>query len=201
MNALRSDLRVIADMIEPGASVLDLGCGDGALLASLIAQKQIKGRGIELKPEKVRAAIARGVPVIQGDVNQDLGYYPDKSYDYVVLSQTLQAMQDPKAILKELMRIGNRAIVSVPNFGHWKVRADLLLRGRMPVTKTLTYQWFDTPNIHFCTITDLVLLCEAMQITIERRLCVDYRGAPSNFTGRGFLANLLGQQGVFLLGH
>lgn len=196
---LRPDLQAIAGLIAPGASVLDIGCGDGVLLAWLVQHKQVEGRGIEIDTDNVNKAIALGVPVIQGDIETDLAFYPDRSFDVVVLGQTLQALRDPKAVLDELLRIGKTAIVSVPNFGNWKNRLYLALRGRMPVTSTLSYQWYDTPNIHFCTISDFVVLCEEMGIRIERRIWVDAEGKPSRFSGRGILANILGEQGVFVL--
>jgi methionine biosynthesis protein MetW len=159
----------------------------------------VDGRGIEIDQERVYRAISRGIPVIQGDVVMDLAHYPDQSYDIAVLSQTLQTMSDPRAVLEQLVRIGRKAIVSVPNFGHWRNRVQLLLRGRMPVTKTLSYEWYDTPNIHFCTITDFVILAEELGITIEDRVVVDAAGQKARFTGHGFKANLFGEQGVFLL--
>lgn len=196
---LRPDLAVIAALIRPGARVLDVGCGEGTLLRWLRDHKQVDGRGIEIDQPLVHRAIAEGIPVIQGDVDSDLPHYPDASYDYVILSQTLQAMRDPRAVLLDLVRIGREAIVSVPNFGHWRNRLHLALYGRMPVTKTLTYQWYDTPNIHFCTIRDFVILAESLGITIEARVMVDGRGHKAKFSGRGPAANLLGEQGVFLL--
>ncbi len=147
----------------------------------------------------MQRAIANGISVIQGDVVSDLPHYPSHSYDYVILSQTLQAMADPVAVLNQLVRIGRKAIVSVPNFGHWKNRLYLTLYGKMPVTKTLSYQWYDTPNIHFCTITDFVILAEKLGIAVEDRIVVDEAGGKTKFTGHGMWANLFGQQGVFLL--
>jgi methionine biosynthesis protein MetW len=196
---LRPDLAIIAALIAPGSRVLDVGCGDGQLLAWLAHHKQVDGRGIEIDQSQVHRAIANGVPVIQGDVDSDLPHYPDGSYDYVVLSQTLQAMRDPKAVLLDLVRIGKQAIVSVPNFGHWKNRWYLMVRGKMPVTKTLAYQWYDTPNIHFCTIADFVTLADSLDVTIEHRLVVDAHGQNVSFRGRGRFANFFGEQGVFLL--
>ncbi len=198
-HALRPDLAVIASLIAPGSRVLDIGCGNGELLHWLHANKQVDGRGIEIDQEQVYKAIARGIPVIQGDVTSDLLHYPDKGYDFVVLSQTLQTMQHPHAVLEQLVRIGKQAIVSVPNFGYWKNRMQLLVTGKMPVNKTLSYEWYDTPNIHFCTITDFVVLAERLGIEIEDRVVVDGRGEKARFTGYGFKANLFGQQGVFLL--
>ena len=196
---LRPDLAVIASLITPGARVLDIGCGDGQLLGWLRDEKRVDGRGIEIDQQQVHRAIANGISVIQGDVVSDLPHYPDHSYDYVILSQTLQAMTDPVAVLNQLVRIGRKAIISVPNFGHWKNRLYLAVFGKMPVTKTLSYQWYDTPNIHFCTITDFVILAEKLGIAIEDRIVVDEAGGRSKFTGHGLWANLFGQQGVFLL--
>jgi methionine biosynthesis protein MetW len=199
MSALRPDLAVIASLISPKSKVLDVGCGDGALLKWLRDEKQVDGRGIEIDQAQVNLAISAGIPVIQGDVDSDLPHYPEGAYDYVILSQTLQAMKDPRAVLLDLVRIGRKAVVSVPNFGHWKNRMYLALRGRMPVTKTLSYQWYDTPNIHFCTIADFIVLAESLGLTIEDREMVDAHGHKTKFTGRGLRANLFGQQGVFLL--
>lgn len=197
--SLRPDLAVIASLIAPRSRVLDIGCGDGTLLAWLRDEKQVDGRGIEIDAVLVSKAIAAGIPVIQGDVNSDLPDYPAHAYDYVILSQTLQTVKDPPSVLKELVRIGRQSIVSVPNFGHWKNRLYLAALGRMPVTKTLSYQWYDTPNIHFCTITDFVILAEQLRIAIEEKVMVDARGHRVRFSGRGHLANLFGEQGVFLL--
>ena len=197
--ALRPDLAVIASLIKSGSRVLDVGCGDGTLLRWLRDERLVDGRGIEIDQQQVNQAIAAGIPVIQGDVDADLPHYPDGVYDYVVLSQALQAMRDPRKVLLDLVRIGREAIVSVPNFGHWKNRLHLMLLGKMPVTKTLSYQWYDTPNIHFCTITDFVIFCEQLGITIEDRVVVDARGHKTKFTGHGRMANLFGEQGVFLL--
>lgn len=197
--ALRTDLAVIASLIREQSRVLDIGCGNGELLAWLRDHAAVDARGIEIDQDQVHRAIARGIPVIQGDVTTDLPHYPDQSYDYVVLSQTLQTMADPRAVLEQLVRIGRKAIVSVPNFGHWKNRLHLSVFGRMPVTKTLSYQWYDTPNIHFCTITDFVRLAEQLGITIEDRVVVNAVGHKARFSGTGFRANLFGEQGVFLL--
>lgn len=196
---LRPDLKVVADLVPQGSKVLDIGCGDGELLAWLAANKHVDGRGLELSQMGVNTSIARGLSVVQGDADADLGEYPDKTYDCVILSQTLQTMRDPKAVLANLVRIGKHAIVSVPNFGYWKNRLYLMLFGRMPVTRTLSYEWYDTPNIHFCTLSDFVTLCDEMHITIENRVYVDQNGITAKFTGKGFMANLFGEQGVFLL--
>lgn len=196
---LRPDLQVIAELIPKHATMLDVGCGDGALLAWLAQHKGVNGRGIEIDPAMVDAALGQGVSVIQGNINDELCEFPDDAFDVVVLSQSLQMLDNPKAIIQELMRLAPNAIVSVPNFGHWRNRFYLGLKGKMPVTKTLSYQWYDTPNIHFCTITDFVELCESMGVRIEKRLMVSHDGHPSKFRGKGFFANLLGEQGVFVL--
>jgi methionine biosynthesis protein MetW len=197
--SLRPDLQAIADMVEPNASLIDIGCGEGDLLAWLQKEKHVNGRGIELSQNGVNRCIARGLSVIQGDADTDLQYYPDQAYDYAVLSQTLQTLRDPKAVLEHLVRIARHAIVSVPNFGHWKNRLYLSLFGRMPVTKTLTYQWYDTPNIHFCTITDFINLCEDLKLTVEKRLYVTHQGIPTTFHNKGLSANLFGEQGIFMI--
>lgn len=199
MTLLRPSLQVIADLVPAGSRILDIGCGDGELLAWLAQAKNVDGRGLELSQAGVSKSIAKGLAVVQGDADTDLKDYPDKAYDYVILSQTLQTMVKPDTVLQNLVRIGHHAIVSVPNFGYWKNRAYLLFYGRMPVTKTLAYEWYDTPNIHFCTLTDFVELCELMKITIEKRVYVDHKGTTSHFRGRGFLANLLGEEGIFMI--
>jgi methionine biosynthesis protein MetW len=196
---LRGDLRAIADMVEANASLLDIGCGEGDLLEWLQREKHVSGRGIELSVSGVNKCLARGLSVIQGDAEADLKYYPDKAYDYAVLGQTLQTLHNPKEILEQLVRISRHAIVSVPNFGHWKNRLYLALFGQMPVTKTLKYQWYDTPNIHFCTITDFVNLCEELGLTIEKRLYLTHQGIPTYFYEKGPFANIFGEQGIFMI--
>ena len=196
---LRRDLRLIADMIAPGLRVLDIGCGDGALLAYLARTKAADARGIELSQSGVNACVRHGLPVIQGDADRDLDAFPNHAFDVVVLSQTLQATRQPRHVLEELLRIGKRAIVSFPNFGFWRVRLGLLWRGRMPVTELLDHSWYDTPNIHLCTISDFVALCDELGATIERSLTLDRHGRPFALDPRGSLANLLAEQGVFVL--
>ncbi len=196
---LRPDLQAIAAMVARGSSLLDVGCGEGELLAWLRDNKDVRGRGIELSQQGVHRAIAKGLSVIQGNADTDLAHYPDKAYDYVVLSQTLQTLREPKEVLGQLVRIARHAIVSVPNFGYWKNRLYLACHGRMPVTKSLSYEWYDTPNIHFCTITDFVVLCDTLGFRIEQRLYVNQFGIPSIFNNRGLFANLFGEQGVFMI--
>jgi len=196
--SIRVDLQLVADMVSPNSRVLDLGCGEGILLDYLNRFKGVDGRGMELSMAGVRAAVAYGLSVIQGDADTDLKDYPSGAFDYVILSQTLQATRDPKGVLEHMLRIGRHAIVSFPNFGHWRVRLSLLRHGRMPVTETLTYQWYDTPNIHLCTIRDFMALCDELGIVVERAISLDSNGTI-RFDAGGRLANLLGEQAVFLL--
>ena len=197
--AIRVDLQWIAGMIEPRSRVLDVGCGDGQFLGYLVHERHVDGRGIELSMEGVKASIEAGLSVIQGDADTDLKDYPDNAFDYVVLSQTLQAMVQPKVVLSHLLRIGKRAIVSFPNFAHWRARLYLGILGKMPVSKTLPYQWYDTPNIHLCTIRDFVALCRELGIVIETQKILDAEGHVRQVGPWLFSANLLGEQAVYLL--
>ncbi|PLX34904.1 MAG: methionine biosynthesis protein MetW [Hyphomicrobiales bacterium] len=194
----RLDHLLIADMVEPGSKVLDVGCNDGTLLEMLSTQRQVKGRGIELSQKKVNICVARGLSVIQGDADRDLVDYPADAYDYVILSQTIQATHNPRTVLREMLRVGRHAVVSFPNFGHWRVRGSLFFNGRMPVNESLPYTWYDTPNIHFCTIRDFVDLCDEMKVSVERALAMKNNGEPIKMSHKR-LANLLGEQAVFLL--
>ncbi|WP_439546741.1 methionine biosynthesis protein MetW [Sandarakinorhabdus sp.] len=190
---LRADLAAVAAAVPEGARVLDIGCGNGQLLAWLRDTKGVEGRGIELDPDDVAAAVGRGLAVVQGDADTDLADYPDAAFDVVILSNTLQAMQRPMAVLNELVRIGRCAVVSFPNFGHWRVRASLALSGRMPVTRSLPVSWHETPNIHFCTIDDFEALARDMGLTVQGRTALN-NGRPV-----ALWPNLLGDTGVFVL--
>ncbi|HEU0067248.1 MAG TPA: methionine biosynthesis protein MetW [Sphingomonas sp.] len=165
--SLRADLAVIADHVAGGARVLDVGCGDGALMAALRDAKRVDARGLEIDAANVAAAVARGLSVIQGDADVDLGGYPDGSFDYAILSQTLQTARAPDVVLDHLLRIGRRAFVSFPNFAHWRVRLSLLWGGRMPVTAQLPERWYDTPNIHHLTIDDFRAFLAERNVTVE----------------------------------
>lgn len=199
ISTTRIDLQVIADLIPSDARVLDVGCGDGELLSLLQRDKQVDGRGVEISQRGVNECVARGLSVIQGDADTDLVFYPDKGFDFVLLSQTLQATRNPKQVLEHLLRIGEHAIVSFPNFGFWRVRLSLLVRGRMPVTEDLPYSWYDTPNIHFCTIRDFVALCDEVGAKVERAVAIDGNGQKIGLSMPWWAWNLFGQQAVFLL--
>lgn len=198
-NGIRVDLQLIADLVEPRTRVLDVGCGDGALLGHLYREKQVDGRGIELSMAGVRAAVSQGLSVIQGDADTDLKDYPSDAFDTVILSQTLQATRDPKGVLENLLRIGKRAIVSFPNFGHWRNRLQIVAQGRMPVTDALAYQWWETPNIHFCTIRDFAELCDSLGITVEKSFTLDTHGRPKARSVRSAAANIFGVEAVCVL--
>ncbi|EPY01783.1 methionine biosynthesis protein MetW [Magnetospirillum fulvum] len=196
---LRVDLKLIAEMVEPGARVLDVGCGEGALLDWLGRNRGVDGRGIELSMEGVSAGVAHGLSVIQGDADTDLKDYPSGAFDYVILSQTLQATHEPRKVLENMLRIGRRAIVSFPNFGHWRVRAHLLFRGTMPVTDTLVYQWYDTPNIHFCTIRDFLDLCRELNVRVDKSIALDRDGRVLPLPRAAGITNLFADQALFVL--
>ncbi len=196
---VRADHRLIAEMVAPGSRVLDVGCGDGALLELLISEKNVDGRGVEISRDNVNACVARGLSVIQGDADQDLSGYPDKAFDYAVLSLTIQATRQPKVVLENLLRIGRRAIVSFPNFGHWKIRTALLFTGRMPRTPNLPETWFDSQDSHLCTIKDFSDLVTILDAEVEDAVAFNSRGQRLAIKNSLSLQNLLGEKAVFLL--
>lgn len=196
---MRLDLRLIAAMIAPGTRVLDIGCGDGTLIEDLFRTKGCDARGIEIDMAEVTHAVAHGLPVMHGDADSDLAQYPDGAFDYVVLSRTLQAVARPHEVLRQMLRIGERAIVSFPNFGHWQVRWQLLWGGRMPMTSVWDRPWHQTPNIHPCTIRDFFALCAEEGYVVETWLAIDHLGQRAPWRRFSGLANLFGEQGLFVL--
>ncbi len=198
MTAVRNDLQIMGEMIAPGSRVLDIGSGDGSLIEYLFRTRGCDARGLEIDMAEVTRSVAHGLPVMHGDADSDLSHYPDGLFDYVVLSRTLQAVEKPQEVLRQMLRIGTRALVSFPNFGHWMVRWQLL-RGRMPMTSTWNRAWYETPNIHPCTIRDFFDLCAQEGYAVERWLAVDDGGRRTPWRRFPRLANLFGEQALFLL--
>ena len=197
--APRVDLLLLSQMVERGSRVLDVGCGDGTLLHILAGTRDVDARGLEISQSGVNQCVARGLSVVQGDADTELVNYPDNAFDYAILSQTIQATRQPREVLDQLLRIGRRAIVSFPNFGHWRIRAQIMFNGRMPVTQNLSWAWHDTPNIHFCTIKDFVALCHELGAKVERSTALNAQGRPLKLKIPTLMQNLLGEQAIFLL--
>jgi methionine biosynthesis protein MetW len=195
---VRVDHLLVADMVAPGSRVLDVGCGDGELLR-LLETRGVDGRGIEISREGVNACVAKGLAVVQGDADTDLADYPDNTFDYVIMSQTIQATRHPRLVLEHMLRIGSHGVVSLPNFGHWSIRLGLLFGGRMPRTNNLPNTWYDTQNIHFCTIKDFRDLCEEVGAKMERVEALNYWGKRLRLPAPWWFWNLFGEQAVFLL--
>ena len=196
---MKKEFKVIAELLPKIVRVLDVGCGDGSLMDLLIKEKNIEARGLEIKEEYVKKCIYKGLSVIEGNAETELHQFPDQSFDYVVLSQTLQAFYNPEKVLKELLRVGKSAIVSIPNFGYWKVRTSLLIFGKMPVTKTLPYNWHNTPNLHMCTIKDMFNFCNEKNIKIDKILGINEDKPSQIKRGNLEIKNLFSKIGIFLL--
>ena len=197
---MKKEFKVIADLLPSNTRVLDVGCGDGSLMSLLRKEKNIEARGLELKKENVTKCIYKGLPVIEGNAETELHQFPNQSFDYVILSQTLQAFYEPEKVLRDLLRIGKSVIVSIPNFGYWKVRTKLLFFGKMPVTKTLPNTWYNTPNLHMCTIKDLFNFCDEKKINIKKVVGVNEDKISSIKKGNLEIKNLFSKLGIFLIG-
>jgi methionine biosynthesis protein MetW len=196
---MKNEFRVIADLIEKNKRVLDVGCADGILMEFLKDNKNIDIRGLEISKNKVQKCIEKGLTVIEGNAEFDLKQFPDKSFDYVILSQTLQAFLNPEPVINELLRVGKKAIVTIPNFGYWKVRLHLLLKGTMPVTETLPDQWYDTPNLHMCTIKDFVYFVKSRNIKIFKSLALNETNTSIINNNNLGIKNLFSDLGIFLI--
>jgi methionine biosynthesis protein MetW len=195
---MRADLRIIAELVNPGARVLDLGCGTGDLLAYLQDHKRVNGYGLEIDPDNITTCLAKGVNVIEQDLDQGLANFPDDSFDMVVMTETLQSVRAPDALLDEMLRIGAECVVTFPNFGHWRCRAQLTLKGRMPVARHLPHNWFDTPNIHLCTFDDFEKLCQDKRLAIIERFVVDANHSDRPLINR--FPNFFGTYAFYRLG-
>ena len=197
---MKKEFKVIADLLPKNVRVLDVGCGDGSLMSHLIEKKNIEARGLELKKENVTKCIYKGLPVIEGNAETELNQFPNQSFDYVILSQTLQAFYNPERVLKDLLRIGKSVIISIPNFGYWKVRASLLFFGKMPVTKTLPNSWYNTPNLHMCTIKDLFHFCAEKNIEIKKAIGINEDKTSEIKKENLEIKNFFSKLGIFLIG-
>ncbi len=196
---MKNEFKIIANLLPNNSRVLDVGCGDGTLMEALINQKNIDARGMELDQNNVKKCISKGLSVIEGNAETELGQFPEKSFDFVILSQTLQAFYQPENVLDQLLRIGKNVIISSPNFGYWKVRASLLFFGRMPITKSLPNTWYNTPNLHMCTIKDLYEFCKTKKIKIDRIIGVNDNKISSINRINLEMKNLLCEVGIFLI--
>ena len=196
---MKKEFKVIADLLPNNTRVLDVGCGDGSLMNLLVKEKNIEVRGLELEKQNVQKCIYKGLPVIQGNAETELYQFPDQSFDYVVLSQTLQAFYNPDKVLKELLRIGKSVIVSIPNFGYWKVRTSLLFFGKMPVTKTLPNDWYNTPNLHMCSIKDLFNYCDNKNIKVQKAIGINEDKISLIKKSNLEIKNFFSKLGIFLI--
>jgi len=196
---MKNEFKIIANLLPNQSRILDIGCGDGTLMEFLIKQKNIDARGMELEEDKVKQCISKGLPVIEGNAETELGQFPDKAFDFVVLSQTLQAFYQPENVLDQLLRIGKRVIISIPNFGYWQVRASLLFFGKMPITKSLPNTWYNTPNLHMCSIKDFYQFCGKKKIKIDRVMGINGEKISSINRINLEIKNLFSEVGIFLI--
>lgn len=196
---MKQEFKIISDLINENSHVLDVGCGDGILMEYLVKEKKVNIRGIEISKTKVQNCIAKGLTIIEGNAEEDLKQFPDKSFDYVVLSQTLQAFLNPEKVINELLRIGKQAIVTIPNFGYWKIRLHLLFKGTMPVTRTLPDEWYNTPNVHLCTIKDFVYFSKAKNFKLSKSIALRSNQLSYIKDGNLNLKNLSSNLGIFLI--
>ena len=196
---MKSEYKIIADIIAENTRVLDVGCDDGTLMESLKKDKNVDARGIEISKDKVQICVSKGLTVIEGNAELDLKQFPNDSFDYVVLGQTLQAFVNPEIVIKELLRVGKKAIITIPNFGHWKVRLNLLIKGTMPITESLPNDWYNTPNIHMCTIKDFVKFSKIINFKIFKSLALTNKNISNINNSNLFYKNLFAELGVFLI--
>ena len=196
---MKNEFKIIANLLPAQSRVLDVGCGDGTLIEALIKQKDIDARGIELEENKVKQCISRGLSVIQGNAETELGQFPDKAFDFAVLSQTLQAFYQPENVLNQLMRIGKKVIISIPNFGYWQIRTSLLFFGKMPVTKSLPDSWYNTPNLHMCSIKDFYQFCDRKNIKMNKIIGINNEKISSINRINLEMKNLFSEVGIFLI--
>ena len=196
---MKTEYKIIVDLIEEKTRVLDVGCNDGTLMESLKKNKNVDVRGIEISKDKVQICISKGLTVIEGNAELDLKQFPNDSFDYVVLGQTLQAFVNPEIVIKELLRVGKKAIITIPNFGHWKVRLNLLIKGTMPITESLPNDWYNTPNIHMCTIKDFVKFSKIINFKIFKSLALTNKNISNINNSNLFYKNLFAELGIFLI--
>ena len=196
---MKPEYKIISEMIEKNSTVLDVGCDDGTLMEFIKKNKNVNIRGIEISKDKVQICISKGLTVIEGNAELDLKQFPNNSFDYVVLGQTLQAFINPEIVINELLRVGKKAIVTIPNFGHWKVRLNLLVKGTMPITNSLPNEWYNTPNIHMCTIKDFVKFSKTMNFKIFKSLALNHKNVSDIKISNLFFKNLFGELGIFLI--
>ena len=197
---MKQEFKIISDFIEKNTRVLDVGCGDGTLMEYLKINKEIDIRGIEISKSNSQKCVSKGLTVIEGDAEKDLTQFPDSSFDFVILSQTLQAFLNPEIVIQELLRVGKKAIVTVPNFGFWKVRLHLLIKGTMPITKNLPDEWYNTPNLHMCTIKDFYNFCHDREIKLDKALALHNEKISSINETNLNIKNLSAELGIFLIG-